>query len=589
MSIARGLITGENHISRLSGMVNLADSLKVGIKLEEGISGFTLPTEVWNAVPALGSVTLNSFCFGNGGLDFYVTWSGDYVRHYTLTQPYDMSTATLEGSTWTVGAYESAIYAIDISPDGKYFYTVGTDRDTISIFTLTGTPFNLGSSTPIFGYEMQDQYFNDPMSEADPSDNLTRSFEFGNNGTKLYTCGYGTDVINQYTLSTAYKVDTATRDGGYDMTGDGAATPEGLRWKPDGTKFFVTDRGSPARVVEYSVSNAWDVTTGTVTEGTNFSVSSYETYPMDVAFNSDGTRMYVIGSSGDDIIEYSLSVGYDLSSTVTYVGTSGNLGGPTSPAGFDFSPDGTKLAVVDSSTDRLYHYTLSTAWDLSTLSLQSSVDMSQTTVMTSNAPNQRDLYFTSPMAIRWNDSGKRLAMFDGYNNNEDKIANIPVGVAYDASTLVDGYIAKNTNQGSPYSVQFKSDGTRCYMLDYSDNVIYQYTIAPGLCPNGVGSGIANDDGPSSSLTSTDSSLRGMAISSDGSNLFVCGSSADRMGHYKLEIPWDVTSTLTFTGNTDITHIDGAPCEFKIYDTPDGMKLFLLGQNTRKLYSMTLNI
>ena len=78
---------------------------------------------------------------------------------------------------------------------------------------------------------MQDQYFNDPMSEADPSDNLTRSFEFGNNGTKLYTCGYGTDVINQYTLSTAYKVDTATRDGGYDMTGDGAATPEGLRWK----------------------------------------------------------------------------------------------------------------------------------------------------------------------------------------------------------------------------------------------------------------------------------------------------------------------------------------------------------------------
>ena len=104
--------------------------------------------------------------------------------------------------------------------------------------------------------------------------------------------------------------------------------------------------------------------------------------------------MYVIGQSGDDIIEYSLSVGYDLSSTVTYVGTSGNLGGPTI-AGFDFSPDGTKLAVIGSSTDRIYHYTLSTAWDLSTLSLQSSVDMSQTTVMTSSGPDEKDLYFTS--------------------------------------------------------------------------------------------------------------------------------------------------------------------------------------------------
>ena len=589
MVMARGLIAGENHISRLSGMVNLADSLKVGVKLQDGLGGFTFPTEVWNAQSVLGNVTVQGFCFGNGGLDFYITWNGDFVRHYTLTKPYDMSTITLEGSTWSVPPYESSITGIEISPDGKYFYTIGSDRDTVNMFTLTGTPFNLGSSTPIFGYDMEDQYFNNPMSEADPDDNLTRSFEFGNNGTKLYTCGYGTDVINQYTLSTAYKVDTATRDGGYDMTSDGAGYPEGIRWKPDGTKFFITDRASPARVVEYSVSNAWDVTTGTITEGTNFSVSSYETAPYDVAFNSDGTRMYVIGQTGDDIIEYSLSVGYDLSSTVTYVGTSGNLGGPTSPAGFDFSPDGTKLAVIGSSTDRLYHYTLSTAWDLSTLSLQSSIDMSQVTVMTPSGPDDKDLYFTTPMAIRWNDSGKRLAMYDGYNTTTDKIANIPVGVAYDASTLVDGYVVKNTNQSSPYAVQFKPDGTRCYMLDYSDNVVYQYSITPGLCQFGIGSGIANDDGPSSSLSSTDASFRGMAISSDGRNLFVVGSSADKMGHYKISIPWDVTSTLTFTGSTDITHIDVTPSDFKIYDTPDGMKLFLLGQGTRKLYSMTLNI
>ena len=73
MSIARGLITGGSHTSRLSGMVNLADSLKVGIKLQEGINGFTLPTEVWNAVPALGSVTMQSFCFGNGTI-FYTSF-----------------------------------------------------------------------------------------------------------------------------------------------------------------------------------------------------------------------------------------------------------------------------------------------------------------------------------------------------------------------------------------------------------------------------------------------------------------------------------------------------------------------------------
>ena len=74
--------------------------------------------------------------------------------------------------------------------------------------------------------------------------------------------------------------------------------------------------------------------------------------------------------------------------------------------------------------------------------------------------------------------------------------------------------------------------------DYSDNVIYQYSITPGLCPFGVGSGIGNDDdGPSSSLTSTDNSLRGMTIRLRW-KICLYGSSADRIGHYKMEIPWD---------------------------------------------------
>ena len=48
-------------------------------------------------------------------------------------------------------------------------------------------------------------------------------------------------------------------------------------------------------VIEYSVSNAYDVTTGTVTEGTNFSVSSYESDPLMLHLILR-TKMYVIGN-----------------------------------------------------------------------------------------------------------------------------------------------------------------------------------------------------------------------------------------------------------------------------------------------------
>ena len=74
------------------------------------------------------------------------------------------------------------------------------------------------------------------------SDNLTRS-GFGNNG------GASVTGISQYTLS-AYKVDTATRDGGYDMTGDGAALVGGGRYKVLRYRSWITSKG---------FSNAWDV------------------------------------------------------------------------------------------------------------------------------------------------------------------------------------------------------------------------------------------------------------------------------------------------------------------------------------------
>ena len=43
-----------------------------------------------------------------------------------------------------------------------------------------------------------------------------------------------------------------------------------------------------------------------------FSVSDQETTPNGLAFNTDGTKMFVTGLDGDDVNEYTLSVGFDL-------------------------------------------------------------------------------------------------------------------------------------------------------------------------------------------------------------------------------------------------------------------------------------
>jgi hypothetical protein len=72
-------------------------------------------------------------------------------------------------------------------------------------------------------------------------------------------------------------------------------------------------------VYEYSLSTAWDLSTASYTQG--FGVSTQEGGPKGVSFKSDGTKMYVIGSSTDTIYQYS-TVGYtqalDLSTGTTF-------------------------------------------------------------------------------------------------------------------------------------------------------------------------------------------------------------------------------------------------------------------------------
>ena len=76
--------------------------------------------------------------------------------------------------------------------------------------------------------------------------------------------------------------------------------PRELAFSSDGTKFFVVGYQG-GDVGEYSMSTAWDVSTASYTDA--FSVSSQEGYPHGLAFNTDGTKMFVSGYAGDDVNE----------------------------------------------------------------------------------------------------------------------------------------------------------------------------------------------------------------------------------------------------------------------------------------------
>ena len=418
------------------------------------------------------------------------------------------------------------------------------------------------------------------------ADGYVRGLEFNNDGTKLYLIGRGDDNIQQFTLSTAYAVGTASYDGAYNVGGDGLGSPYGFRWNNDGTKFFVVDYGLDS-VIEYSASNAYDVTSGTITEGTNYSVSSYETNPFDVGFNADGTQMFVIGSTSDKIHEWTLSTGFDLSSTVTYV--SGTALGLANPTGFDFNPDGTKMIVVDYDTDTVKAYNLSTGFDSSTISNYETLDLS--TIMWAGNPSGTPYltnYIAAPSGCRFNGDGTTFTVLDVYSSAYDKAVSFPLTTAYELSSFADGCIDLTTRGSNyPVSFRFNSDGTKCYVLDGSDDKIYQWSLAAPYVL-GRGSTAMVYDGVSSSLTSSDPQLRGFDFTPDGKGIFTCGNSTDTIGHYTLSVAYDVTSTLTFVAAIDTSSFEADPQEVRVVNTPDGYKLHFLGAGSDKIFEMDIN-
>jgi len=200
---------------------------------------------------------------------------------------------------------------------------------------------------------------------------------FKDDGTKMYILGDTGNDVNEYLLSTPWEVNTATFTTNFSVAAQDTS-PAGLYFKPDGTRMYICGLTgvSPTgdRVYSYTLSTPWSLASGVTYDNKNFNVGANDTSPQGVYFKDDGTKMYVVGATGDAVYEYTVSTAWEIDSTVTLVNTlligaanTQNL--PltlTSPIGIDFNASGTKMYINDQARDVVARFDLSTAWDLST-------------------------------------------------------------------------------------------------------------------------------------------------------------------------------------------------------------------------------
>lgn len=241
---------------------------------------------------------------------------------------------------FSVAAQDTTPNGIFFKSDGTKMYIVGDVGDSIDEYDLS-TAWNI--STAVYSQELSVA-----AKETSPS-----GVFFKPDGTKMYTIGYNGDTVDEYNLSTAWNVTTASYLQEFSVAAKETA-PNGLFFKPDGTKMYTVG-GTGDTVDEYNLGTAWDVSTAVYLQ--ELSVAAKDINPQDLFFKPDGTKMYIVGYAGRTIDEYDLSTAWNVS-TAAYLQEFSVAAKETGPVGVFFTSDGLRMYTIGATDDTVDEYVL---------------------------------------------------------------------------------------------------------------------------------------------------------------------------------------------------------------------------------------
>ena len=427
--------------------------------------------------------------FNSDGTKMYVSgFSSDSVHQYSLSSAFDLSTASYDSVSFSVAGQDTNPFDITFNNDGTKMYITGSDNDSIYQYTtgstlttetfdtstgnyFTHTPsadseygfsnagdvqtFQLEVTGAVKGYELSGAAYDSVSFSVGGQETNPHGLFLKPDGTKLYITGYNGDSVDEYDLSTAWDISSASASQVF-YVGSQDTVPTDVFFKSDGTKMYICGYNDQD-INEYSLSTAWDISTASYLQ--NFSISSQDTLVTGVFFKPDGTKMYIAGDTNNSVFQYGLTTAWDIS-TASYESKSVASQG-TAPQQLSFNNDGTKLLILDSSgTDSVYQYSCSTAYDVSTATYNS----------VSFAVNSQD---TTPTGLFFKDDGMKMYVLGDVSNTIYQYSTgSAITITWDADIQWAGGTAPDSpaaNEKDIYTITTDDGGTTYVGVQSGDN------------------------------------------------------------------------------------------------------------------------
>lgn len=508
--------------------------------------------------------------FSPNGDKFYILakWSNSqfHVFEYNLTTEYDLSTASYIDK-FNIHTNDSAATGIFFKPDGTKMFVAGDSTNQVQQYSLS-TAWDISS----LSYDSTTK----SLSDSSPD-----GIFFKPDGTEMYVLdnSVGAGGIRAYPLSTAWDITTAGTTSFTTVISSYLGNESSFCFSSDGTKVYVGGQtGVDAyEIHEFTLSTAWDVTTTSYTSTTtttdgNYGIGNY--YTQGLSMSSNNTKLFVLGSGGI-VYSLALSTPKDLS-TGLFDGNSGYLGDHSARMGVFFKSDGTKLYTANYSGNKIFEWSLSTAWDVTSAGSSSEFDL-PTAVSPNSSSFLQDLYF-SP------DGTKLFTIHDG----ADLVFGFDLSTAWDITTAsFNGTNKMDPAHNQAHGLFFKPDGTKAFFMDVDGTIrLYNLSTAWDLTTAVYGGGLGG-----SSLYERNAG--NFTINPDGTKMFITGLGKGTSSgvywptvtEYNLSNPWALNGVTYANRYYDLTFMFDKP--EGIYVDPDGERMFLTNSSGGRVYKFNL--
>lgn len=176
--------------------------------------------------------TSNDIFFNPTGTKMYIIGQqANDITYYNLSVAWDISTAA-HVSQFSVATQQTSLTGFYFKPDGTRFFTIGYSNDTVFEYSLS-TPWDMSTAS------YASKFLSISAQETTP-----HGVSFSDDGTLMYVMGIGQRSIIRYVLSTPWDITTAVAEDFELLTSVKSSTTYGMFFGNNGNSLYIASASS---------------------------------------------------------------------------------------------------------------------------------------------------------------------------------------------------------------------------------------------------------------------------------------------------------------------------------------------------------